>query len=146
MPDASENLHEDPTDLSDETLDKHRALVSLREELEAVDWYRQRADACGDPALRAVLLHNMREEIEHAAMVLEWVRRNDHSFDEHLRSYLFTEVPITEAEEAATGETGAGEPNPEPRRPSPPGLTIGLTLGSLKPEHLQREHLQREQR
>jgi ferritin-like protein len=124
---ASNNLHEAAGDLSAHTRNMHRALVSLQEELEAVDWYRQRADACADEALRAVLLHNMREEMEHAAMVLEWLRRNDDSFDAHLRTYLFTEVPITQAEEAATAEEQA-EPAATPRAPSPPGLT----LGSLK--------------
>ncbi|WP_295882853.1 ferritin-like domain-containing protein [uncultured Thiohalocapsa sp.] len=128
MPGASKTLHEARTDLSGETLDLHRALTSLQEELEAVDWYRQRADACDDTALRDVLLHNMREEIEHAAMVLEWLRRNDNSFDEHLRTYLFTEVPITEAEEAATDAGGETPTAPKPRAPAPPGLT----LGSLK--------------
>ncbi|MCG6941505.1 MAG: ferritin-like domain-containing protein [Thiohalocapsa sp.] len=128
---SSDTLHEAAGDLSAHTRNMHRALVSLQEELEAVDWYRQRADASGDEALRAVLLHNMREEIEHAAMVLEWLRRNDDSFDQHLRTYLFTEAPITEAEEAATGgDSGEGEPAPAPRAPTPPGLT----LGSLKPE------------
>jgi ferritin-like protein len=126
---SSNTLHEAAGDLSANTRDMHRALVSLQEELEAVDWYRQRADACADAALRAVLLHNMREEIEHAAMVLEWLRRNDDSFAEHLRTYLFTEVPITEAEEAATGAGGESEPDPAPRAPTPPGLT----LGDLKP-------------
>jgi ferritin-like protein len=127
---SSDGLHEATADLSAHTRNMHRALVSLQEELEAVDWYRQRADACGDQALRAVLLHNMREEIEHAAMVLEWLRRNDDSFDEHLRTYLFTEAPITETEDAATsGDAQQPESAPAPRAPTPPGLT----LGSLKP-------------
>jgi ferritin-like protein len=128
---ASESLHEAAGDLSAHTRNMHRALVSLQEELEAVDWYRQRADASGDPELRAVLLHNMREEIEHAAMVLEWLRRNDDSFNEHLRTYLFTEVSITEAEEASTsdGDAEEGGAAAEPKSPSPPGLT----LGGLKP-------------
>jgi hypothetical protein len=126
---SSDSLHEARDDLSAHTRNMHRALVSLQEELEAVDWYRQRADACGDKELRDVLLHNMREEIEHAAMVLEWLRRNDDSFDEHLRTYLFTEVAITEAEEAAAG--GGSDPagtGSAARTPASPGLT----LGSLK--------------
>jgi hypothetical protein len=126
---SSDSLHEARDDLSAHTRNMHRALVSLQEELEAVDWYRQRADACGDKELRDVLLHNMREEIEHAAMVLEWLRRNDDSFDEHLRTYLFTEVAITEAEEAAAG--GGSDPagtDSATRTPASPGLT----LGSLK--------------
>ncbi|WPL18383.1 hypothetical protein Thiowin_03454 [Thiorhodovibrio winogradskyi] len=131
MADSTKGLHEDPAELSALTQDVHRALVSLQEELEAVDWYRQRAEACRDGELRAVLLHNMREEIEHGAMVLEWLRRRDAAFDEHLHTYLFTEVPITEAEEAATqgdAQTAAENPARE-RRPAPPR---GLTLGSLK--------------
>jgi hypothetical protein len=130
---SSDTLHEAPGDLSAHTRNMHRALVSLQEELEAVDWYRQRADACTDAELRDVLLHNMREEIEHAAMVLEWLRRNDDSFDEHLRTYLFAEVPITEAEEAATDGDGeeaeAAAPAPAPRAPAPPGLTLGSLRG-----------------
>lgn len=130
MADSSNGLHESRDDLSAHTVNMHRALVSLQEELEAVDWYRQRADACGDENLRAVLLHNMREEIEHAAMVLEWLRRNDDSFDEHLRTYLFTQVPITEAEEAATAEDAGEAAGAGPRAPAPPGLTLGSLKGS----------------
>ncbi len=95
---AHENLHERHDDLSAATLDMHRAIVSLMEELEATDWYHQRADACSDDALRAVLNHNRDEEQEHAAMLLEWIRRHDGQFDRHLREYLFTEKPITELE------------------------------------------------
>jgi len=137
MADASHDLHEAAADLGALTRDTHRALVSLQEELEAVDWYRQRAEACSDGELRAVLRHNMREEIEHASMLLEWLRRRDADFDRHLRTYLFTEAPITAAEEAATG--GEADPEaPEPAEPEPaagdhPGLTREhLTLGSLK--------------
>jgi len=72
----------------------HRAIVSLMEELEAVDWYNQRVDACGDPDLRAILAHNRDEEKEHAAMVLEWIRRRDPRFDKELRDYLFTDKVI----------------------------------------------------
>jgi ferritin-like protein len=96
---ASESYHEPLNLLSEKTRDMHRALVSLQEELEAVDWYQQRADACTDEELKAVLLHNMREEIEHAAMVLEWLRRNSESFDENLKTYLFTDKPILSIEE-----------------------------------------------
>ena len=91
---SNEGYHELIEDLSDETRDMHRALVSLGEELEAVDWYRQRADACGDAELEAILLHNMREEMEHAAMVLEWIRRRDPRFDKELKDYIFTDKPI----------------------------------------------------
>jgi ferritin-like protein len=99
----------DPT-----TIDRHRALRSVMEELEAVDWYGQRVDATSDPTLAAVLAHNRDEEKEHAAMVIEWLRRNDPTFARHLRTYLFTEDPITEIEaeveggaEAAAGLDGA---------------------------------------
>jgi hypothetical protein len=71
-----------------------------------VDWYRQRADACGDDELKEILLHNMREEIEHASMVLEWLRRNSPDFAAHLKTYLFTEAPITEVEEIKMGAGG----------------------------------------
>jgi len=101
---ANEGLHEAKKDLSKETRDLHRALVSLQEELEAIDWYRQRADACHDDQLEAILLHNMREEMEHAAMLTEWLRRNDSDFNGHLHNYLFTDVPITEVDESVTGQ------------------------------------------
>ena len=94
---ANEGYHE--TDLRDETRDMHRAIVSLMEELEAVDWYNQRVDACKDDELRAVLAHNRDEEKEHAAMMLEWIRRRDKVFDKELRDYLFTDKPIAELEE-----------------------------------------------
>jgi ferritin-like protein len=98
---ASEGLHESADKLSPETQDLHRAIVSLMEELEAVDWYGQRVDAAGDAELRAILAHNRGEEQEHAAMVLEWIRRHDAGFDRHLRTYLFTEGSITGREQAA---------------------------------------------
>jgi ferritin-like protein len=96
---ASEGLHEERSDLSDETRDMHRAIVSLMEELEAVDWYNQRVDAAKDEELKAILAHNRDEEKEHAAMVLEWIRRKDPSFDKELRDYLFTDKPIASLEE-----------------------------------------------
>lgn len=132
MADDSNQLHEAAADLSDLTRDFHRAIVSLQEELEAVDWYRQRAESCSDEDLRAVLEHNMREEIEHAAMILEWLRRRDQHFDDHLRTYLWTRVPITEAEKAATN---GGHDKTEPASDSGPVRTTvpeTLTLGSLK--------------
>ncbi len=92
---SSETLHAPRENLSTETLDQHRAITSLIEELEAVDWYRQRADDCSDGDLKEILLHNMREEIEHAAMVLEWIRRNNGDFDKELRENLFKEGPIS---------------------------------------------------
>lgn len=99
---SSEELHAPRERLSPKTLAMHQAIVSLMEELEAVDWYRQRADDCDDPALKAILLHNMREEIEHAAMALEWLRRNSSDFEKELKEYLFTEGDIAALEEDAT--------------------------------------------
>ncbi len=110
---SSDGLHEEITDLTEKTRDVHRAISSLREELEAVDWYQQRAEACKDDALRAILLHNMREEIEHAAMVLEWLRRNHVDFDKQLKGYLFTKDSITHTEKDLTSESaspGADDP------------------------------------
>ena len=91
---ASVGYHEPIAELSDETRDMHRAIVSLMEELEAVDWYNQRVDACTDAELKAILVHNRDEEKEHAAMVLEWIRRKDAMFSKELKDYLFTETPI----------------------------------------------------
>lgn len=92
---ANEGYHEPVSELSDETRDMHRAITSLMEELEAVDWYNQRVDACKDPELAAILAHNRDEEKEHAAMVLEWIRRRDDKMSAELREFLFTEKPIT---------------------------------------------------
>lgn len=91
---ANEGYHEPVEELSNETRDMHRAIVSLMEELEAVDWYNQRADACKDEELKAILKHNRDEEKEHAAMVLEWIRRKDPAFSKELKAYLFTEKSI----------------------------------------------------
>lgn len=96
---SSEQYHEPLAALSTQTIDLHRAIVSLMEELEAVDWYQQRVDATPDPQLKRILLHNRNEEVEHAAMVLEWLRRQDAEFDRQLRTYLFTEGDILEVEE-----------------------------------------------
>ena len=101
---SSEGLHVPREKLKRETLNKHYAITSLIEELEAVDWYRQRADDCDDEALREILLHNAREELEHAAMALEWLRRSDPETDKNLREYLFKEGSITGHEEEATAE------------------------------------------
>jgi hypothetical protein len=119
----STGLHESPESLSPETVDRHRAITSIQEELEAVDWYDQRVDATGDPELAALLAHNRDEEKEHAAMTLEWLRRRDPALDRHLRTYLFTDAPVTDVERAAEGGTvvsaipGAGS----------------LGIGSLRP-------------
>lgn len=91
---SHEGYHEPINELSDETRDMHRAIVSLMEELEAVDWYNQRADACKDPELQAVLKHNRDEEKEHAAMLLEWIRRRDAKFDQELRDWMFTDKKL----------------------------------------------------
>ncbi len=100
---ASEGFHEQIEDLSEETRDMHRAIVSLMEELEAVDWYNQRVDAARDPELKAILAHNRDEEKEHAAMMLEWIRRHDSKMNKHLKDYLFTEKPITHLEDEQKG-------------------------------------------
>ncbi|PYS06376.1 MAG: ferritin [Acidobacteria bacterium] len=104
---ASEGFHESTEDLTSQTLDLHRAIRSLMEELEAIDWYQQRVDATKDDALRAILAHNRDEEKEHASMLLEWIRRQDPAFDGHLKKYLFTAAPISERveqlEERSTG-------------------------------------------
>ncbi len=110
---GSEGLHEPRELLGDGTVDRHRAVTSLVEELEAVDWYDQRVDATDDDDLAAVLAHNRDEEKEHASMTLEWLRRRDPVLDQHLRTYLFTEAPVTEVEAAAAqgeepGATDAG--------------------------------------
>lgn len=91
---ANEGYHEPIHELTDTTRDMHRAITSLMEELEAVDWYNQRVDACTDPELKAILAHNRDEEKEHAAMVLEWIRRRDSKLDQELRDYLFSDKPI----------------------------------------------------
>lgn len=91
---ANEGYHEPVEEMSDETRDMHRAIISLMEELEAIDWYQQRVDACKNRELAAILAHNRDEEKEHAAMVLEWIRRRDDVLDKELREYLFTDKPI----------------------------------------------------
>lgn len=124
---SSESYHEPIELLSEDTRNLHRALVSLREELEAVDWYQQRAEACGDAELSAVLTHNKNEEIEHAMMTLEWLRRNHPVFARNIATYVGSTGPITavEAVAVAGGEgdaSGAGPASPSP----------SLGIGSLK--------------
>ena len=123
MAESSNTLHEQG--LSPQVLDRHRAIVSLMEELEAADWYAQRAEAATDPELRAILEHNGNEEKEHAAMVLEWLRRQDAGFDQHLRTYLFSEGSITgaESDEKATAAATSGSPTRS-------GKSLGI--GSLR--------------
>ena len=127
---SSEALHESPDTLGPQVTDQHRAIVSLGEELEAVDWYNQRAKATHDPELRAILEHNRDEEKEHASMVLEWLRRRDATLSEHLRTYLFTDGPITAIEAVAEGKTGG----PDGNAAATDGRTIdgSLGIGSLR--------------
>jgi ferritin-like protein len=95
---AHEGYHEPVDRLSPATLDFHRAVESLIEELEAIDWYHQRVEACTDPELKAILAHNRDEEMEHASMTLEWIRRHSPRFDERLRDALFKDGPIVDHE------------------------------------------------
>lgn len=126
MAGSSAELHEDPERLSEGTIDRHRAIVSLMEELEAVDWYDQRVEATRDESLAVLLAHNRDEEKEHAAMNLEWLRRHDPGFDEQLRTYLFTDRPLLAVEHAAEG----GESDDEHDTASDGSL--GLGIGGLK--------------
>jgi ferritin-like protein len=106
---SAEGLHEPVDRLTEEAIDVHRAIRSIMEELEAVDWYNQRVTATNDEALAAVLAHNRDEEKEHAVMTLEWLRRHDPVLDKHLRTYLFTEGDILAIEdEAEHGGSGGG--------------------------------------
>ena len=125
MAQSSGSFHESTDRLKPETMDRHRAIVSIMEELEAVDWYDQRVDAATDDELRAILAHNRDEEKEHAAMTLEWLRRHDAVWNEQLRSYLFTDKPILEVEHAIEeGEAGDGAGNGDG----------SLGIGSLRAE------------
>lgn len=117
---SSEALHEAQHDLSRATRDLHRALVSLAEELQAIDWYRQRADACSDPGLRAVLLHNLREEMEHSALLIEWLRRRDADLAACLAGRVSGERP---AADTAT---------PGMHSMAPGHTSSASTIGSLK--------------
>ena len=103
---SSEALHVAREKLSRKTLEMHYAITSLMEEFEAVDWYRQRADDTEDAELKAILLHNAREELEHASMILEWMRRNDKDVGEQLKEYLFSQGSITGHEEGASDRHG----------------------------------------
>ena len=123
---AMSEYHEPESELSAVARDFHRALVSLKEEIEAVDWYHQRWEASKDETLRAVLAHNRDEEIEHACMNLEWLRRNMPKWDETLRTYLFTSNAITEVEEAQNDGGDPAEADPLPRGQD------DLGLGSLR--------------
>jgi ferritin-like protein len=120
---SSEGYHEPVELISERTRNLHRGIVSLIEELEAIDWYQQRAEACSDDELRAVILHHRNEEVEHAMMNLEWLRRNEPVFDKNARIYLFSEGLITEVE--ARAEAGAIGARARP-------VDGGLGLGSLR--------------
>jgi ferritin-like protein len=124
---ASESLHESQTVIGDAVVDVHRAIASLMEELEAVDWYNQRVHATSDTALREVLAHNRDEEKEHAVMTLEWLRRRDPVLDGHLRTYLFADGSIVAREEEVEhgGGDGGGSGSGE-------GSAAGLGIGSLR--------------
>jgi ferritin-like protein len=123
---SSETLHESAEKIGAEAVDTHRAIVSLMEELEAVDWYNQRAKATSNPELRAILEHNRDEEKEHAAMALEWLRRTDPKFAQHLKTFLFSEGPITEIEaEVVHGAGGGGEEGGAPTAAGDGSLGIG---------------------
>lgn len=123
MAQSSATWHEDPARLGPEAIERHRAVVSLMEELEAVDWYDQRVQATDNAELREILAHNRDEEKEHAAMLLEWLRRNDPALNEHLKTYLFRTGSITELEAAA--ESGGTES-------SEPAADGSLNIGSLR--------------
>jgi ferritin-like protein len=127
MPTGSTTLHEAEERLSSATKDMHRAIVSLMEELEAVDWYQQRMEATDDTELRAILQHNRDEEKEHAAMVLEWIRRHDPSFDEKLKEYLFTQGSIVGRERAV--EAGAAGASTNGTSTNGRAATIGSLRG-----------------
>lgn len=123
---SHEGLHEREEKLASPTVDAHRAILSLMEELEAIDWYRQRADASSDQELREILEHNMHEEMEHAAMLLEWLRRSTPQLDTILKTYLFTQGDITLLEKKTTGKI-AGESHARNA-----GCSPRLTVGNMK--------------
>jgi len=126
MASSSAAYHESLDDLKPETLDRHRAIVSIMEELEAVDWYDQRVDAAHDAELAAILKHNRDEEKEHASMLLEWLRRRDAKLDEHLRSYLFIDEPVLQKERALE--------QAEAKEPASGADSGSLGIGSLRAE------------
>ncbi len=126
---SSESYHEPLELLSEHTKNLHRANVSLREELEAVDWYQQRAEACSDPELKAVLTHNKNEEIEHAMMTLEWLRRNDPTMAANIATYIGAAGPIVGVEAEATGSEGPVSGETKAGGSASPSLGIGSLKG-----------------
>jgi uncharacterized protein len=132
---SHEGYHEPAELLPETTKDFHRALESLIEEFEAIDWYQQRADATKEESLKAVLLHNRNEEVEHAMMTLEWLRRRDPKIDETARTYLFTASPITEIEKEDTGKSegaAAGGGGKAKTKSEGAGQATSLGIGSLR--------------
>lgn len=130
---SHEGYHEEVGLLPEATKDFHRAIESLIEELEAVDWYQQRADATKEETLRAVLLHNRNEEVEHAMMTLEWLRRRDAKIDETARMFLFAEGEITEIEAAKKAQLAAGSPGSSGSgATTSAGSSPSLGIGSLR--------------
>lgn len=119
---SSAMLHEDAEKLKQDTIDNHRAIVSLMEEIEATDWYEQRVDAATDGELKTILKHNSDEEKEHASMLLEWLRRRDAKWDQNLRTYLFTDKPILSIEKDDKGGGGGAKGDDE----------TSLGIGSLR--------------
>jgi ferritin-like protein len=126
---GSEGLHEPAELLDAAAVDRHRAISSIMEELEAVDWYDQRVEATSDAGLAEVLAHNRDEEKEHAAMTIEWLRRNDATLDRHLRTYLFTDADIVEEEHTAEHDGGDA---PAPDGEAAPSGDGSLGIGSLR--------------
>ena len=126
MAQSSQEFHESTDKLEVGTMDRHRAIVSIMEELEAVDWYDQRVDAADDDELAGILAHNRDEEKEHASMLLEWLRRRDAKLDGMLRKYLFSAKPVLEIEAAADAAQGADADAGSPGDGS-------LGIGSLRP-------------
>jgi uncharacterized protein len=124
------DYHEPQDELDARVRDLHRALSSLKEEIEAVDWYTQRAAVCSDAELRRVIEHNRDEEIEHACMTLEWLRRTMPEWDDALRTYLFKTGDIVELEKVAEGKDG-GDANDSSSNPDDTHGS-GLGVGSLK--------------
>jgi ferritin-like protein len=123
---SSAGYHESTDLLKPATLDRHRAIVSLMEELEAIDWYDQRIDAAHDQALAAILVHNRDEEKEHAAMLLEWLRRHDAKLDRNLRDYVFTSQSVVAKEREVEASDAHGAPS---------ATSAGsLGIGSLRAE------------
>jgi uncharacterized protein len=118
------NYHEPAEELSQQARNFSRALQSLKEEVEAIDWYHQRMETTDDQDLADLLAHNRDEEIEHACMTLEWLRRNMPGWDGELKKYLFKEGSITGHEKSHT--------HVEDQETSPNFGADSLGLGKIK--------------